>query len=236
MPDLHFSLDDLPTPLQSWLKLIDQARRAPMGLVAPTFLEIIDHIVSFLKDSIPQSFDLPSFKCLFIGFALIQYLTDRYAIEKVMLFAKGRCHTSNKTPSELIAPLLLELKIHLENSQIPSTTSALSRSMYFLLRRNFHTAQVCLLPVKSHLLLKLNQQNLSLLETLLLSLLKSVLIPSLKKSLNLYSIRFRNTPLFIYFTVLNYLLANIEDFHASRRATIRTLLTFFDNLSHLVKC
>jgi len=219
--------------VQKWMHLIDQARLTPEGELVSSFLEIITQITSELDLFLRGNLQIRDIKSLFIGITVISFLNERYAIEKVMLFAKGRCRVSVQTPSELITQLTGAFENKLTTTAMDSWTKTFSNALLFLIKKDFQAVKATISTSRFHFKeLHFNLQ-LSLLEAILYSFLKPIILPIIQENLNNYQTEFAQNPFSLYFSLLKNYLYEIQEFQRQKGTKIQKLKTFFDNLSQL---
>ena len=233
MKENEFKLDELKAEVRTWLSLIAQARRTPEGEIVPSFIEIIKQIDTVLKNTLKSKSVIENLKQIFSRIAIIQYLNDKYAIEKVMTFAKEGFPESLKPPSELVSHLTNSFLSNLSKQTSDNWDTVLGKSMCFLLRKDFKTARNMASPLNSEFKERYNEKKLFLLEALIYSLIRKDLIPLINGALNEYMAKFAQEPLTIYFSILRNLLYEIQFSHKQRKSALQHLQTFFNNLSQL---
>ncbi len=231
----EIQLDKFCIDLHSWMALIDQARKNTEGKIVPSFIEIISQINADLDPLLSAPLNLMASKSIFVGISIIQYLDRRYAIEKIMLFAKGRCHTSVPSPAERIQILLQRFRISLEEAKMTEWDKIISQSLLFFLFQDFKAARAVLLPYRKRFRQQHTKESLSLIELILFSLIKRALIPKVTEILNESQQNFAHDPLSLYFSILRSHLSEIEAILNQKKAGINYLKTLFDNLSQLEK-
>ncbi|MHA1650319.1 MAG: hypothetical protein ACTSYB_09000, partial [Candidatus Helarchaeota archaeon] len=221
MSNFTFSLDKLKPEIKIWMDLIVQARKIPEGKIVPSFLEIIYRISSDLNNFLNSTLSNNNIKSMFIGILLIQYLNTKYAIEKVMMFAKGRCRVSPQSPSTLLHQLIKAFE------NVYSDTS-LGKAMAFILQRKFYAAREVILSLKKN-----DDEISSLLEAIIFSIIKQEFIPLILSDLNSYQTKFAQDSLSIYFSILKNLIYEIQTYHQAQKLSLKYLKNFYANLSQL---
>ena len=235
MSPQRFSLDEFSPKVKDWFLLIHQARSGYEGTVVPSFLEITQRIRSDLDLLLKENFNHRSLKSVFLGITVISYLNEKYAIEKVMLFAKGRCRTSIPSPSDQIAVLHEAFSTSLNSSSLNAQMKTIGKTMLSILKKDFQAARETCTSLAQTFNEKFDNQNLSVLESVLFSLCKADLIFKILKTLNIYQIEFAKDPFSLYFSILKNLLSEIQSFQNQKKSSLQALLTFFNNISQLEK-
>lgn len=233
MENDRFLPDKLDKPVYNWFDLIDQARRASEGALVPTFLEIANQIASELHELLKNELKLRSIKTIFVGISVISYLNERYAIEKVMMFAKGRCRVSLATPPELISQLIGVFSDRLEFSSLDEWTKTVGTVMLFMLNKDFRGAGDAVSSLKDKFKERLNDKNLSIIEGILYALTRNDLIPIIISTLNENQTDFADDPFYLYFSILKNLVSEIQAIQSQRKSRLQGLWNLFDKLSEL---
>ncbi len=219
--------------IRDWFGLIDQARRTPEGAIVPSFLEIVNQISSELTEILKNEIGFEEITLIFVGISIISYLNERYAIEKVMMFAKGRCRVSLSSPAELSSQLITTFSERLEAASITEWIKAMGTSMLNLLNKDLQGARDTCLALKQIFKEKFENQNLTLIEGILFCFLKNDLIPLIQKNLNHYQAEFADDPIFLYFSILKNVMNEIQDFQHQKKSGLQGLKNLLDNLSKL---
>ncbi|NVM28177.1 MAG: hypothetical protein HWN65_04985 [Candidatus Helarchaeota archaeon] len=228
-------LDELNPELQTWFHLIDQARRNPEGELVPSFLEIMQQIKTELEVFFKGKLEPKDVKSALVGISIISYLNEKYAIEKIMMFAKGRYRVSLPPPPELISQLSEKLSNHLATSGLNEKIKMMGKTMLYVLQKDFQTARDACVPLNQHFKEKLAKSSLSLLEAICFALLRNDIIPIIIKNLNTYQAEHAQQPLAIYFSILKNVVSEIQANQHRRKSALEGLRNLFENLSQLEK-
>jgi hypothetical protein len=226
-------LDQVNPEVQKWMHLIDQARRTPEGELVSSFLEIINQIASKIDSFLSGDLQIQDVKSLFIGITVILYLNERYAIEKVMMFAKGRCQVSVQTPSELIIQLTRTFENKLTTTPIDSWTKTFSTALLFFIKKDFQVVQDTISTSRLRFKELHSNLQLSLLEAILYSFLKPRILPVIQENLDNYQTEFAQSPFSLYFSLLKNHLYEIQEFQHQKGTKLQKLKNLFDNLSKI---
>ena len=235
MKDQKFALDELNPEIPTWFYLIDQARRNPEGELVPSFLEIIQQIQTGLEVYFKGELEPKDVKSALVGISVISYLNEKYAIEKIMMFAKGRSRVSLPPPPELISQLFEKLSNHLATSGLNEKIKTMGKTMLYVLQKDLQTARDACVPLNQHFKEKLAKSSLSLLEAICFALLRNDIIPIIIKNLNAYQAEHAQEPLAIYFSILKNLAIEIQANQHQRKSALEGLRNLFENLSQLEK-
>ncbi len=229
----NIELDPLDPRIFIWLNVLNQVRAtAPEGICF-SILEICDTIASDLDSYINADLTLDNSKSIFFGLSLIQYLNERYAVDKLILFIKKPPHISLKTPTELILILTNKFLKYLTQDNTNQWTTRLATSLYYINKKDFQAAKEVILPLQSDFKSHIKQKKLYLIEALIRSLTKYRYVKSLKENLNFYLNQYANDPFSLYFLVLKNLVNEIQSFHAQKKSNLQMLRNLFKNLSQL---
>ncbi|MHA1275816.1 MAG: hypothetical protein ACTSQI_06715 [Candidatus Helarchaeota archaeon] len=226
--------DKFHVDLFHWLQLIEQARKNIDGDIVHSFLEIIKLISTELDPLFSPEIDGIAIKSIFIGILIIQYLNKRYAIEKVMLYVKGRCHASDVSPSAQIQTLLARLQKILSAKKLPPWDKSLANALFFILNRDFKTARAALTSENNYFIRESSSMHLSFLEMIVSALLKKTLADQTNEIIDAHLQKFITSPYSLYFSILRNLLHEIQAFHDQRRGGLKFLKALFDDL-HQIK-
>ena len=228
-----FALDELIPQVRTWMNLIDRARRTDEGEIVPSFLEIISTIISELKMVLENPFSSKELKSIFIGISVIQYLNDKYAIEKVMMFAKGRCRVSLPSPSKQINQFTEKFVERFSNGKQDDWSNQMGKLMNFLFKKDFKAARDATIPLQPYFKKKFDEKTLSLLEATFYSLIRGDIIPIIMKNLKNYQTEVAQDPISIYFSILKNIIVKIQYTQDQRKSALQGLLHLFNNLSQL---
>ncbi|NVM53790.1 MAG: hypothetical protein HWN66_08825 [Candidatus Helarchaeota archaeon] len=228
-----FPLDKLNPEVQTWFRLIDQARRTPEGELVPSFLEIINQIATELDEFFKQKSNPKNLKSIFVGISVISYLNERYAIEKIMMFAKGRYRVSIPAPPELISQLLEKFSDRLITSILDKKIKTIGKSMIYVLKKDLEAARDACIPLIQNFKEGFANSNLTLLELIFYALLRNDIISIIITNLNAYQTEYARNPLAIYFSILKNIVNDIQAIHTRRKSYLQGLWNLFNTLSQL---